>query len=66
MKPFEIDADVTRASIPPSQVYHDAAVYALHRGVRSGLYDRGRYSSRRETGTHYFHRLLARALVEPA
>jgi choline monooxygenase len=28
--------------------------------VRSRLYDRGRYSPRRETGTHHFHQLLAR------
>jgi choline monooxygenase len=29
-------------------------------GVRSRLYERGRYSPRRETGVHQFHRLLAR------
>jgi hypothetical protein len=27
--------------------------------VRSRLYDRGRYSERREVGTHHFHELLA-------
>jgi choline monooxygenase len=31
-------------------------------GVRSRLYDRGRYSPSRETGVHHFHRLLAAAL----
>jgi choline monooxygenase len=37
-------------------------VEAVQRGVRSRLYDRGRYSPRREQGPHHFHRLLARAL----
>jgi choline monooxygenase len=32
----------------------------VQRGVRSRLYHRGRYSPRRETGTHHFHQLLAR------
>ena len=31
----------------------------VQRGVRSRLYDRGRYSERREVGTHHFHELLA-------
>ena len=35
-------------------------VESVQRGVRSRLYDRGRYSPRRETGTHHFHQLLAR------
>jgi choline monooxygenase len=37
-------------------------VESVQRGVRSRLYDRGRYSPRRESGTHHFHGLLARAL----
>jgi choline monooxygenase len=37
-------------------------VESVQRGVRSRLYDRGRYSPRRETGTHHFHGLLARVL----
>jgi len=32
----------------------------VQRGVRSRLYDRGRYSPRREVGTHHFHTLLGR------
>ena len=31
MKPFEIDADIRRASTPPSELYHDAAAYAQQR-----------------------------------
>jgi choline monooxygenase len=34
----------------------------VQKGVRSRLYDRGRYSPRREQGPHHFHQLLARAL----
>jgi len=34
----------------------------VQRGVRSRLYDRGRYSPTRETGVHHFHRLLAEFL----
>jgi choline monooxygenase len=40
----------------------EAAVEAVQRGVRSRLYDRGRYSPSREQGVHHFHRLLAEAL----
>jgi choline monooxygenase len=37
----------------------EAIVEAVQRGVRSRLYDRGRYSPAREAGVHRFHRLLA-------
>jgi choline monooxygenase len=40
----------------------EAIVEAVQRGVRSRLYDRGRYSPTREQGVHHFHRLLAEAL----
>jgi choline monooxygenase len=40
----------------------EAAVEAVQRGVRSRLYDRGRYSPAREQGVHHFHRMLAQAL----
>jgi choline monooxygenase len=38
-------------------------VESVQRGVRSRLYDRGRYSPRRETGTHHFHSILARTMA---
>jgi choline monooxygenase len=41
----------------------EAIVEAVQKGVRSRLYDRGRYSPTRETGTHHFHRLLAEFLA---
>jgi choline monooxygenase len=37
----------------------EEVVESVQRGVRSRLYDRGRYSERREVGTHHFHELLA-------
>ena len=40
----------------------EVVVEACARGVRSRLYDRGRYSPTREQGVHHFHRLLARFL----
>jgi choline monooxygenase len=38
----------------------EEVVEAVQKGVRSRLYHRGRYSPRREIGTHHFHTLLAR------
>ncbi len=35
---------------------------AVHRGMRSRTYHRGRYSVLRENGVHHFHELLTRAL----
>ena len=42
----------------------EAIVESVQRGVRSRLYDRGRYSPSRETGVHHFHRLVAEFLHE--
>jgi choline monooxygenase len=40
----------------------EAVVEAVQRGVRSRIYDRGRYSPARESGVHHFHRLLVEAM----
>jgi len=40
----------------------EAVVEATHRGLKSSLYRRGRYSPRRETGTHHFHQMVTRCL----
>ncbi len=37
----------------------EEVVESVQRGVSSRLYDRGRFSPRREVGTHHFHHLLA-------
>lgn len=40
----------------------EAIVELVQKGIRSRFYDRGRYSPKRETGTHHFHRLLQQFL----
>ncbi len=47
-------ADLHRVELEDEEV-----VCAVQRGVRSRLYQRGRYSPTREAGVHHFHRLLA-------
>ncbi len=42
----------------------EIVVESVQRGVRSHLYERGRYSPARERGVHHFHRLLAQALTD--
>ena len=42
----------------------ESVVESVQRGVRSRLYDRGRYSPKREQGVHHFHQLLTESLVE--
>jgi choline monooxygenase len=41
----------------------EAVVEDVQIGVRSALYDRGRYSPSREVGVHQFHRMIAAALA---
>lgn len=41
----------------------EEVVESVQRGVRSRLYDRGRFSPRREVGTHHFHTLLDRFMT---
>ena len=36
----------------------EEVVQSVQQGLRSRLYSRGRFSARREVGTHHFHRLL--------
>jgi choline monooxygenase len=42
----------------------EEVVESVQHGVSSRLYDRGRFSARREVGTHHFHRLLADAMAD--
>ncbi len=39
---------------------------AVQKGLESRTYDRGRYSVRRESGVHHFHRLYEEYLAERA
>ncbi len=43
----------------------EAVVENVQRGIRSRLYENGRYSPTRETGTHHFHRLIAAFMNTP-
>ena len=62
--------DATRRSEGAGGALHrvemedEEVVESVQRGVRSRLYDRGRYSPRREVGTHHFHALLAALLQD--
>ena len=42
----------------------EEVVASVQKGVRSRLYDRGRYSPKREKGPHRFHRMLAEFMTE--
>ena len=54
-----VGGDLHRVEMEDEEV-----VESVQRGVRSRLYDRGRFSPRREVGTHHFHELLTRVLEE--
>jgi choline monooxygenase len=56
--PTGAGADLHRVEMEDEEV-----VEAVQRGVRSRLYDRGRFSPRREVGTHHFHTLMSRFLA---
>ncbi len=48
------------ADLHSVEMEDEAVVENVQRGVRSRLYDRGRFSPTREQGVHLFHRLLSR------
>jgi choline monooxygenase len=51
------------AALDRVEAEDEAVVQAVQRGVRSRLYNRGRYSPTRERGVHHFHRLLVESLA---
>lgn len=50
------------ANLDRVEMEDQAIVHAVQRGIRSRLYDRGRYSAAQERGVHHFHRLMLEAL----
>lgn len=50
------------ASLDRVEREDEAVIETVQRGVKSRFYKQGRYSSKREIGTHQFHRLLAASL----
>ncbi len=55
--------DAPGADLHRVEMEDEEIVESAQRGMRSRLYDRGRYSPKREKGPHHFHVLLARALA---
>lgn len=54
-----VGADLHRVEMEDEEV-----VESVQRGVSSRFYDRGRFSARREVGTHHFHKMLAHYMNE--
>ncbi len=52
-------ADLDRVEMEDEEV-----VLNVQRGIRSRFYTRGRYSVKRETGVHHFHRMIAAAVAQ--
>jgi choline monooxygenase len=50
------------ANLHQVEMEDEDIVQNVQKGIRSRFYKHGRYSVKRETGTHHFHRLLAEAL----
>lgn len=47
------------AGLHQVEMEDEEVVMAVQKGVKAHLYDRGRYSPRRERGVHHFHRMLS-------
>ena len=66
--PFVWDASLRSAGVGGDlhkvEMEDEEVVESQHRGLGSRLYRRGRFSPRREVGTHHFQRLLAKAMAE--
>jgi choline monooxygenase len=50
------------ANLHQVEMEDEDIVQNVQRGIRSRFYKHGRYSAKRETGTHHFHQLLAEFL----
>ena len=56
--------DRARADLHQVEMEDEDVVQNVQKGIRSRYYKHGRYSVTRETGTHHFHRLLAKFVNE--
>ena len=52
------------AALDPVEMEDEAVVLRVQQGIRSRLYDHGRYAPVHEQGTHHFHRLLCQAMAD--
>ena len=50
-------------ALDPVELEDEAVVLSVQRGIRSRLYQRGRYAPHHERGTHHLHRLIAHCLA---
>lgn len=50
------------AALDRTEREDETVVELVQKGVKSRFYDRGRFSPKREIGTHHFHQLASRAL----
>jgi choline monooxygenase len=48
------------ADVDHTEMEDETVVESVQQGIRSRFYTHGRYSVKHETGTHHFHRLIAR------
>jgi phenylpropionate dioxygenase-like ring-hydroxylating dioxygenase large terminal subunit len=60
----ELRSDGAGGELEQVELEDERVVEQVQRGVRSRLYQRGRYSPSREVCVHHFHRLLAAALEQ--
>jgi choline monooxygenase len=47
------------ANLHQVEMEDEDIVQHVQKGIRSRFYNHGRYSVKRETGTHHFHRLIS-------
>jgi choline monooxygenase len=47
-----------------TELEDEAVVESVQKGIKSRFYERGRYSPKRETGAHHFHRLIAEFMTQ--
>jgi len=52
------------ADLETVELEDEAIVENVQKGIRSRFYSQGRYSPTRETGTHHFHRLIAKFMTD--
>lgn len=51
-------------ALDPVETEDEAVVLRVQQGIRSRLYQHGRYAPVHEQGTHHFHRLLCQAMAD--
>ena len=57
--PGAASAGFSKDMLHQTEMEDEAVVQSVHKGLKSRLYNQGRFSPTREQGVHHFHRLLA-------